>query len=345
MNTRTVAAVASLLSLIPLQGSTHRAPTDTFGKPNAAVTLQYRAPAGRDNIHLTLERLGDDIVVLDDDHVVKQLPQAAVSAIDISGPDHIDTALTIDYAHGALAVPIDYHPGALGPQTDNELILQGGTSADVVHTPTGMHSGIIDIHDMPIRYSNLTPVTDTTPNVNYVFNASGCTTINIADGGAGKTTISGDCTEATTISNKTNVTINVNSSAATVTETVAAPETGLIQLDINGNVAGNVFNITPIAGVPVNVQGFVASPATDALTINVAGATNVAVTGNSDANGISGTYTFGNRADVVFEDMLTISPPLPPPPSIPALNQWGFLAVVVVMGGTGWLMARRRKAA
>jgi hypothetical protein len=56
MNIRTVAAVASLLSLIPLQGTPHHAPADTLGEINAAGTLQYRAPAGRDGIHLTLER-------------------------------------------------------------------------------------------------------------------------------------------------------------------------------------------------------------------------------------------------------------------------------------------------
>jgi hypothetical protein len=288
-----------------------RAPVDHLvTEKNAAVVLKYRAPARRDGIHLTLTRQRDDIVVLDDDRVVRRLPQASASAIDISGPDHVDTALTIDYAQGPLAVPIDYHPGALGPKTDNELILQGGANADIVHTPSSAHSGVINVNDIPIRYSNLTPILDTLSAANYTFNAFGCTTMNIADGGAGQTIISGDCVETTTISNKSDVTINTKTTAATITESIVNPETGMTQLNINGTVAGNTFNIKPISGVPINVQGFVASPGTDALTINVSGTTNVGATDSTGAHGISGTYTFGNRANVVFADMLTISPPI-----------------------------------
>jgi hypothetical protein len=314
--TLALAAVASLVASVVFVGlmlfsdAQSRAPADHLvTKKNAAGVLKYRAPARRGGIHLTLTRQGDDIVVLDDDRVVRRLPQASASAIDISGPDHIDTALTIDYAQGSLAVPIDYHPGALGSKTDNELILQGGTNADIVHTPSGAHSGIINVNDIPIRYSNLTPITDTSPTANYTF-SSNCPIVNIADSAVlGQTTIStGNCSEAVSISNKMNVTVALGSTSATVTESIVNPATGLTQLNINGNVAKNAFNITPVAGVPINVQGFVASPATDALTVNVTGATNVAVTDSTGAHGISGTYTFGNRANVVFEDMLTISP-------------------------------------
>jgi hypothetical protein len=205
VGTLALAAVASLVvpvvfvGLMLFSDTQLRASADHLvTKKNAAVVLKYRAPARRGGIHLTLTRQRDDIVVLDDDRVVRRLPQASASAIDISGPDHVDTALTIDYAQGSLAVPIDYHPGALGPKTDNELILQGGSNTDIVHTPSSAHSGIINVNNIPIRYSNLTPITDTAPSAVDTFSFGNCTTtVNIADGVVpGQTTISSNCSEA-----------------------------------------------------------------------------------------------------------------------------------------------------
>jgi hypothetical protein len=81
----------------------------------AQTSLTYVASRRNGAIDLMLTRDGPDLVLRDGGIVVGHAPAALVSAVEIGGPDRANTTLTIDYAAGPIRVPIDYHPGALGP--------------------------------------------------------------------------------------------------------------------------------------------------------------------------------------------------------------------------------------
>lgn len=148
----------------------------------AQIALQYIAPSRNGEILLTLEREGADLVLHDGNRVVRRAPIAAVSAVAIGGPDNTNTSLTVDYGFGPIAVPIDYHPGALGPGTDNLLTLRGAEVSVETYTMAGPHSGTIELDGAPIRFANLTPINDTAPAILYTFNVFAGTTINVVDG-------------------------------------------------------------------------------------------------------------------------------------------------------------------
>lgn len=307
--------------------------------------LQYVAPGARGNIRLTLEREGADLVLRDDNQTVASAPMAAVSAVEIGSPDFVDTSLTIDYGSGSIAVPIDYHPGALGPDTDNVLALRGSNVTNEVYTMTGPHSGTIELDGVPIRFVNLTPINDTAAVTTYTFNDFGGTTLNVVDGpivgGFQTTQINGSGFETTNIANKTNVVINGQLPSTTYTVNNPTPATGMTRMLIVGLGGGNTFNITPSATVPIIVQGspislFFTAP-TDTMTINGAGVTNLLLASVSNIFGVAGRYTFSNRTNVDFQNMAAVSPTGPAAgcqlAPAPALGTSLLLALGVMIAG------------
>ena len=213
------------------------------------------------------------MILLDGGTVAASEELAHTSEVLIGGPDRQDTSLTVDYAFGPIPIPIDYHPGALGPDTDNLLSIRGASFRNEHHAITGAHSGVIALDDVPITYTNLTPINDTVPSANLIFYAPAtAATININTGPvvAGFQTDQindgGSATfELINFANKAYVTVNGNSIATTFTVNIPVVADGLTTLNINGGtVAGNVFNLQAIpAAITTNVVGAAAA------TVNV----------------------------------------------------------------------------
>ena len=353
----TPAWVLSLLLIsIPLWAGASNDVQSASQSANAVSILNYIAPSRNGTIDLTLVRDGSDVVVRDGNIVVRRVPMTLVSAIEIGGPDRTDTTLTIDYSFGPIAVPIDYHPGALGPLTDNLLNLRGSNYSEIAHNPLGPHDGIITLDNVPVRYSNLTPITDTTPAVNYTFNAfpSGADNISISDGPviSGYQTMQigdgGTYFETTDIANKTSVTFNLENYGSVVTVNNPTLATGMTSFTINGEQGAvangaSTFNITPSSSLPIAVNGNLDSGTpTDSLIVDVTGATNVHITAHHGASGYSGTYTFGNRQTVTFTQMASISP-APETPSIPTLSEWGMIILSSLLAFGAVFSIRRQR--
>ena len=335
----------------------------TEGKlANAKTSLTYVASKRNGAIDLILTRDGPDLVLRDGGIVVCHVPAALVSAVEIGGPDRANTTLTIDYAAGPIRVPIDYHPGALGPQTDNLLNLRGAGNSAIVHATAGPHDGTITVDGAPIRYSNLTPITDTSPAVNLTFNAFlsvAPASFKVVDGpvvGGFQTTeiISSSSPpdfEMTSLANKTNVTINVELLGATVRVNNPLVGAGMTHLALNGNQGAiangaSTFIITPNPSVLISVNGNLDNGTpTDALSIDVAGATDVHITADYGPSGISGSYTFGNRQTVSFSQMASISPtPDLAAKIIPTLSLRGLIMLSVLTLLTAAVVVRCRRS-
>jgi Domain of unknown function DUF11/FG-GAP-like repeat len=91
-------------------------------------------------------------------------------------------------------------------------------------------------------------------------------------------------------------TINPTSTAAT--------------LSVDGLTGSDTFTITPNAVTTINVVGDLpAPPATpgDVLSVNTAGATSPTLTSTSSASGLQGSFTFGNRMPVNFQQIETLA--------------------------------------
>lgn len=311
------------------------APVAPANGSGARQAMRYSAPPRTGPIDLVLRRDGSRLILVDGGIEVLSQELDRTSEICIGGPDREDTSLTVDYAFGPIPVPIDYHPGALGPKTDNLLSIQGATFAKESHAITGAHSGVITLDDVTIAYSNLTPINDTTPAVNYTFNAlpSAAIPINIVTGPvvAGFQTIQindgGTMTfETTNIANKTHVTINEpNNFADTYTLNYPTAATGLTTLTVNGGTA---------AGIVVNVQ---ATPA--AVTTNFVGGEDATVNvGNAGSvQGILGPVNIESPPalnTIVVDDsadstgrMVVLSSFTPNPADSEGNNdQWGKIA-------------------
>ncbi len=225
--------------------------------------MRYTAPSGTGSIDLVLHRDGAHLILLNGGIEALSQELARTSDISISGPDREDTALTVDYAFGPIPVPLDYHPGTLGPKTQNLLSIQGASFRNERHVITGPHAGVITLDDVPIVYSNLTPISDVSPAVNYTFNAfpSAAISINIIDGPTfmGFQTIQindgGSSTfETTNIANKTNVTVDEpNNFADVYTLDYPTAADGLTTLTVAGGTT---------AGIEVNVEETPASVTT-----------------------------------------------------------------------------------
>ena len=235
--------------------------------PSAAATgappLRYTAPPRAGRIDLLLRRDGPRVLLFDGGLEVASRDLGRLSSILIDGPDGPDTALTVDYASGAIPLPIDFHPGPLGPHTDNALTIRGGGASVERHIVTGAHAGVIELDGARIAYSNLTPINDTVSAANFTFTApatatainvntgpavSGFQTDQINDGGTSQF-------ELINFANKSNVTVNAAPSSGTaLTVNISAAATGLATLAVGGP-AGSTFDVQAVpAGITLGVN-------------------------------------------------------------------------------------------
>ena len=150
--------------------------------------------------------------------------------------------------------------------------------------------------------------------------------------------------------NKTNVTINVELLGATVRVNNPLVGAGMTHLSLNGNQGAiangaSTFDITPNPSAPISVKGNLDNGTpTDALSIDVAGTTDVQITADYGPSGISGSYTFGNRQTVTFSRMASISPtPDLAAKIIPTLSLRGLIMLSVLTLLTAAVVVRRRR--
>ena len=226
---------------------------------DAATTLTYSAPSAHAN-RLTLIRAGSNVQLRDAaETVVAQAALADIDRIVIEGSNAVDDTLTVDLSGGLLPVPTHFDGGAGGFDTLN---IHGGAVSNSSDTASGPQSGTIALDGMRVDYSNVEPITDTTPVTNYTFNAFSVPTLSLDDGAAtgdGLLRISDlaptPSFESTEFSNKANVTINTL--GATGTSLYLAnteSSTGLASLTVNGGSGHDSFTVQNTT-VPTAVLG------------------------------------------------------------------------------------------
>ncbi|HYO76123.1 MAG TPA: IPTL-CTERM sorting domain-containing protein [Thermoanaerobaculia bacterium] len=280
----------------------------------SASTLTYTAvPSARD-AHYTLRGAGNEVVIVDDrsGNVVASAPANETRRVVVQGASgaHDDT-LTVDLSALRLPEGVDYDGGARGWDT---LIVSGGDAQQhQVATHLSSSDGILDLGGITIRYANLEPITDTTASAAYTISATaGGEEINVVDGAGGTTQVNSGASgtfESIDFANKTNVTINGVGGADVFTVNNPTPAPGLATLTLNGTADTNTFRITPNS-VAIQVTGAAPLPpgSGDTLIVSLAGVTTPVYSVASDANGLQGSFTFGNRQSVTFAQVETVNP-------------------------------------
>jgi uncharacterized repeat protein (TIGR01451 family) len=105
------------------------------------------------------------------------------------------------------------------------------------------------------------------------------------------------------------LTINGNNGGDTITVNNLAGVADLTTVNVFGNTENDTFNVQPSPNVTVNVNGGPPTTApADALTVDLTGTTNPAFTATSTPTGFQGSYTFGNRQPVNFQQIESPSP-------------------------------------
>jgi hypothetical protein len=95
---------------------------------------------------------------------------------------------------------------------------------------------------------------------------------------------------------------SADSLGATVTMDATTTATSVA---ITGGTSGDTFQVTPSANTPISVTGLAPAPpsAGDSLLVRASAAASPALAWSSSVDGYSGTWTFGDRADVTFSQI------------------------------------------
>ena len=160
-------------------------------------------------------------------------PESSVSSMAITNSSSAGQSLTLDYTGGdpLPASGLTYDPTAATGQATNSLTLESGTGGTTftseTYTATGAGAGTITYTDsthsnVPITFSNLSPVNDTVPSPTFIFDApAASTTVNIVNGPIVGTTQTDQINDGGTgtfelvnFGNKTAATANVNNNGA-----------------------------------------------------------------------------------------------------------------------------------
>ena len=181
----------------------------------------------------TLRAEGDRVVIAQGARVLASAPAVTTNRIVIRGEADRDDTLTIDLSQPLhLARGIDYDGGARGFDV---LELRGGSAREQRTTQLTPHDGIIDLDGLVIRYSNLEPVTDTTPATTFtIIGTVGSDEVTVDDGPGGTTTVSSPTFESLTFANKTNVVFDGMGGGDTVRFNNPNPATGLVSFIVTG---------------------------------------------------------------------------------------------------------------
>ena len=222
--------------------------------------------------------------------------------------------VTLDFAGGN---PIPVNGFAFDGGTGSDLLVLQRSSGDFIadtetYEPTQGFpgSGTITLDGSVITFSNLDPVVDTVPAVNFTFTApAGSTAINVLDGpvanGFPTTQIDDAGTgtfELIDIANKTNVTINTGTGVQAIVLNNPTAAAGVAILTINAGAAND--QVTAIA----------TSPGVTTTVNTLGGDDNVRVTGAGLPDGTTTFLDGGPGVDALVYDggPVVITPgPLP----------------------------------
>ncbi len=201
----------------------------------------------------------------------------------IGGSTALGQILTLDYSGSSTVDPLPasgltYTPAAAsGPATNtlNLISSVGGTTfLSEMYSATGAGAGTITYSDsahsnVPITFSNLSPVTDTVPSPTFIFGApAAATTVNVVNGPASTTEINDGgigAFELIDFANKTTATVNVNNAGATTTVETTTASAGLSSLFVDSGVGTDTIDVqkTPIGVTTTTDTGSVSGSNTD----------------------------------------------------------------------------------
>src|SRR5579859_818455 len=212
--------------------------------------LTYTAPPGHARNQFTLRRSGASILLLDtaSQAVLLSRPLAGAEGVSIQGqPGSVDDTLTVDLGGGPLALPqgIHFDGGAGGYDT---LVVTGGASGPASYTATGPQAGVVTHGDTRIVFSNLEPITITSPGPALsIGGTAGADTINIVNGGScgascTLTQVNSPSFESIAFANQTIVSVSGGGGADTFNLNNSSPATGLskLVLDAGGNPGDSI---------------------------------------------------------------------------------------------------------
>ena len=245
-------------------------------------------------------------------------PLGSFMSMAIGGTD-AGLSLTLDYASGdpLPASGLEFDPGPASSGS-NGLTLGDGSFTSETYTATSAGAGTITYSDssnsnVPIVFSNLSPVTDTVSSPTFIFNApSTATKVNIINGPSNTTQVNDDGTskfELVNFANKTSATVNVTSAGAITTVDTSTASTGLSQLHVNSEGNSETIDVesTPSGvttttdtgagtGSTTNIgnSGSLSTISGGVYAKSTGGSNTLAINGSSD--GIANTYTIaGSR--------------------------------------------------
>ncbi|MDX2039045.1 MAG: Ig-like domain-containing protein [Isosphaeraceae bacterium] len=259
-----------------------------------------------------------------------------------------DDVYTVDFSAGNPVGTTNFnYDGGTG---SNTLNLVGGSFTNEIYAPlTGVFgSGTISLDSSVVRFSNLTPINDTTTATNFSFTFPGAFNApRITDGpifiGTQTTQISSGMPSPTfeliNIGNKTNVDLINETAGDTITLNNATPAAGLATLDITSSGPGSslrslaapegVATTVFLGGSSVATVAAAGFPTTGSFTVDGGPGIN---TLNVDGAG-TGSVTVGPNtitaggASLTYLNFQTVNVPnaLSTPPTIVAVN--AFTAV------------------
>jgi hypothetical protein len=218
------------------------------------TSLKYEAKAQAGGTNEVILRLNHGYLELRDSRsgaLLKHQALADTDSVVVHGADgKTEDIFTIDFSDGQFVLPggIHFDGGTGGFDT---LKVLGGNFNRQVHQPKNGHDGTIFLDAMPIFYSNIEPIEDTTVAASLTIDATaGAETINIIDGpvvNGFQTTEVNSATntfELVRFANKASVIVNGLQGADTININNPNPAVGLVNLDVNtGADAGDVINL------------------------------------------------------------------------------------------------------
>jgi uncharacterized repeat protein (TIGR01451 family) len=104
-------------------------------------------------------------------------------------------------------------------------------------------------------------------------------------------------------------TVSVDGSQFSATNVQAVSLSGVSNFNAFGDGGSDTFNVTPASAMTINIDGDLPTPPAtpgDTLNVNTAGTTSPTLTSTGTPSGLQGSYTFGNRQPVNFQEIETL---------------------------------------
>lgn len=192
------------------------------------------------------------------------------------------------------------------------LVLKGATglASDVVIDPAGVTDGItVTANNVTIRDLRVTGAA----NAIVASSVSPLSLLNLQLDG---NTSGGVVTNVSTLNFTASPgidTIAATDAVLSSTGVQAISLSGITNMNIFGGSGSDIINVVPSSTMTFNIDGDLPTPPAtpgDALNVDLSGTTSAALSSVNTANGRQGTYTFGNRMPIHFQEIETLGSPL-----------------------------------